>query len=813
MRVYAWVMLLGVLLSGVVWGQAEGEVESVGFQGYYRPECWTPMLIRLRSKTDTAVTVQIRVYQEDMDRDRVVAVKNISLTPSVDGRGGDQRFWMYFRPQPVEGGLSDPANGGDMKTLQQQLKVVLCDSGGRAISHLPITQAPRRVDTEPQSGRPLGTRMVLCINDGMQQPTWREYETVEGLNQTPSFIPMRSRDLPEDVRGYEAVDAIVWLSAVAPDPRKPAEELKYRAIEDYVRHGGMLVVCQGSEVSQLKGFEGILPVTDMQTRETDDLSPLPEMARMSPPSTTRSDLKYRMGFARARSKAQVEIKKRWPAGADSPAAEAPYVARWALGMGCVTWVAQDLSEPSLTRAVRGGWVYVWDTVLGWRNDPQRAGPNAQEVTAYGRSGSAVDVGAAVLRGQSMSLRVSAYVLLAVGFFVVYWVLAGPVMTMVLGARKLAMLNWFAFGAIALVAAGLSLVVTRIIQSQSPKLDHITLVRVAADGPVTVQSRVGLYVPSDGTKRLEIRDFEPRTVNWITPFPIHPWTLAKKGGARFLAMKEYDLPIEDGATVAPVRLDMPWRSTQKQLETNWTGRLECRIDGKLTFTMGVLPELYGVLTNQSGVDLKDIYLVYCAPSPAYIRNVEVPYMDRVVYVPKWAKGESLELSKRLDSRESLRIGKPDQFGSGVPGGSDKVIDGLIEPSHGPADRLRLREGWANYWYSDGGLAGGMQDITGLNDSAAGYRTSLPLLSMSARIPPMRNTQLQDDGNRKRFRPDRRELLALNGRAFDVSSAVAAGHMVILAHSDGPMPVPLELDGNKITGNGVVFYQFVLPLERK
>ena len=106
-------MLLGILLSSVALGQAEGEVQAIGFQRYYRPDCWTPMLIRLKSKTDTAVNLQIRVYQEDMDRDRVVAVKNISLTPSVDGRGGDQRFWMYFRPQPVDGGLSDPANGGD----------------------------------------------------------------------------------------------------------------------------------------------------------------------------------------------------------------------------------------------------------------------------------------------------------------------------------------------------------------------------------------------------------------------------------------------------------------------------------------------------------------------------------------------------------------------------------------------------------------------------------------------------------------------------------------------------------------------------
>jgi len=39
------------------------------------------------------------------------------------------------------------------------------------------------------------------------------------------------------------------------------------------------------------------------------------------------------------------------------------------GLGSITWVAQDLSLPSLNNgATSGSWPYVWDQVFGWKND-------------------------------------------------------------------------------------------------------------------------------------------------------------------------------------------------------------------------------------------------------------------------------------------------------------------------------------------------------------------------------------------------------------------------------------------------------------
>ena len=48
-------------------------------------------------------------------------------------------------------------------------------------------------------------------------------------------------------------------------------------------------------------------------------------------------------------------------------------------------------------------------------------------------------------------------------------------------------------------------------------------------------------------------------------------------------------------------------------------------------------------------------------------------------------------------------------------------------------------------------------------------------------------------------------------LDRSAALGAGGLVIIARSTGAMPIPLEVEGDKITGDGPIYYQFVLPLD--
>src|SRR5438034_690318 len=82
------------------------------------------------------------------------------------------------------------------------------------IAQLPVTQTILNVDAA--QGGPFsiarGNKLILAVSDTPAQPVWRDYQQSIGLLEDVIFCPVRSFDLPEDVRGYEMVDGIIWLS-------------------------------------------------------------------------------------------------------------------------------------------------------------------------------------------------------------------------------------------------------------------------------------------------------------------------------------------------------------------------------------------------------------------------------------------------------------------------------------------------------------------------------------------------------------------------------------------------------------------------
>ena len=89
----------------------------------------------------------------------------------------------------------------------------------------------------------------------------------------------------------------------------------------------------------------------------------------------------------------------------------------------------------------------------------------------------------------------------------------------------------------------------------------------------------------------------------------------------------------------------------------------------------------------------------------------------------------------------------------------------------------------------------------------------MLSVFNRLPSMVNSIETSNitGNQK-YSEDRVELYARGARMLDTSPSISAGQLVILASNKGPLPIPVEVNGDKIGGDGTVFYQFILPLDR-
>jgi hypothetical protein len=153
---------------------------------------------------------------------------------------------------------------------------------------------------------------------------------------------------------------------------------------------------------------------------------------------------------------------------------------------------------------------------------------------------------------------------------------------------------------------------------------------------------------------------------------------------------------------------------------------------------------------------------------------------------------------------VRLGSPDVPGNAAAPDAAQRLAGnaLVGPYSPPApDRAvvgRIEQDWQPFWMRNmpnRGIGG---------DSRVSDPTMvIPMLSFFSRIPPMR----ADPDTGARF-----ELRRLGARQLDVSPAVAAGAVVIVAsvHND-PLPIPLTVQGEPVTGSGWTIYQFVLPAD--
>ncbi|MEA2711492.1 MAG: hypothetical protein QOF78_4093, partial [Phycisphaerales bacterium] len=481
--------------------ETKGEVEAIGFGSLYRPNCHIPMLVRVQA--DKSGTYQIRVVQDDLDADQPLFTQVVSLTGSDDGGiGSEQRFWLYFIPQPTDGGLPDVGDG--LRAIQQTLKVFLCDENGRQLVQLPVTSTIQNIE-KAQVGplsTPRGVKLILAIAAGGAQPVWRDYQQAIGTIEDVVFVPMRVTDLPEDARGYEMIDGIVWLNAPAPDAAKAAEEKRYRALREYVRSGGHMVICQPAQRDATVNFADILPVEVKEIAPRDNLQPLRRIATAKRAVRQRDEFDETRGpliddwdlpkppfmFARAALKkgAVAEELLTWKADASDAS---PYLARIGYGAGCVTWVAHDLSDPAITARAKTGWPFVWDRVLDFKHDTMIIDTRTtdEQKRPY-QSGATVDIGYSLLKGMELKSKSQLLVTIAVVFFIAYWIVAGPGVYLYLLTKSRPHLSWFMFAFSALVATALTVLIVRLVVRGAPEMNHVTIVRSTPDAPMLSISR-------------------------------------------------------------------------------------------------------------------------------------------------------------------------------------------------------------------------------------------------------------------------------------------------------------------------------------
>jgi len=782
------------LSAASAFAQVSGTVESIGFDGCIRPDTWTPMVVTVTPETGKADRYQIHVKLQDMDRDLPIYQREISVTGGVEGSNRTFRYRMYFMPPPTEGGLPDNSDPGAMKILQEQLRVSLHSSSGKWICDLPITGTVHNVDPRPGPwGVRRGSKLIAFVTDGRSRAIYRDSTSSDllGVLEDVEMVTVHPGDLPESVLGYDAVDAVVWLDA---DPASimGGDDDKYRALDTYVRRGGKLVICHPADWQKLLAMDSLLPVTVEGVEEKKDLSPLLEMSR--PPENLFSSFQipplelrvpfsvipppYRFARAKAKPNAVVDEWIRWKADDVSP-----YLVRAQTGLGEVIWVAQDLGDPSLTRT-KFGWVYVWNRVFDWKNSPipvMTSTPGSAK-QPY-EQGTGLDIGPSVVQHWMDLQSKSAWLItLAVMFFIGYWLLAGPGTYAYLAAKNKTQLSWFFFGASAFLATALTVVLVKLVLRGPPELKHLSLVRMAPGQPAVVTSRFGLYIPRDGYQNIELRDATPQSVTDISAFPIHPVFLHENDVPNQTG-PEYDVPIVDQTSSKPAAISVKYRSTLKKFQATWVGDIPGAVTGSAKLIEAGFIE--GHITNGTNQNLHNVYIVFNYPGVTLAGGG-----DWILFLPNWDATTTLNLNKEFNGTvDETRSRQVEFTPEGGPRGN-RPIKGRIDQS------------WEPFWIAQMG-GGPMTEV--YDDSGSAFRKSLAILSLFDRLSPVKNPQTSRNITRV-------DLVRHSGRMFDISQAVAAGSLVVLAEASGPIPMPLYVEGEHVTGDGMTLYQFVLPLDR-
>lgn len=844
-----WAGLFVLFFTSGALAQANGYVRELGFEGNYRPDCWVPLLVHLESTASEPAEYQIQVHQQDLDQDTVVYTRTVTLGPKAR-----DDVWVYFQPQPTAGGLP---GGTSTNPLGDVLKVHLYDKAGRKhIANLPV-QGSIKANSVDAGGGGVGSdraiKIVLVVRETGNFHA-SEYGNAHGVMEDVLFVPVRltQSGLPDHVLGYQMVDAVLWLDAKLNDIRNtPA----FGALQQWVRQGGNLAVCHQTDRSQLEALiaADMLPVVGkvssasdaawaIQIRQKKDLDHIISILRQTSLALLFNEAAWKaviaanpffeVAYAQPRPDAMVDGWIYW-SDPGQPEDRSPFIARRAYGMGSVTWVAQELGSGVLSEApdpsdkpatqpsgstqparprrmmVTNGWPRLWDKVFGWRNQTRTNG-EMEEFKAVNKGdagqanlelfanqytrGGGVDVGRTLINGGTEhSARSTAYVFLAVLFFIVYWVIAGPGSYVYLASKKKKGLSWTVFGATALAATLLTVILVKLLLQGGPEARHVTLVRLTPDQPAAdgtaryaanMHTRMGLYIPRDGEQVVSVADPGPDRTASVSPYAVHPQWLKDEKDSGFTDTAKYFVNTDPILAGKAASVGFPYRSTLKKVDARWAGPVTEGISGSVRMTPAGLA---GTLTNKLGHDVRNIFLVFTI---GWIDSNQsrTSANDVMLYIPTWKNGAVIDVAAEAGKAKVI-----DGMQGASPGSGVNVIDRL-EPS--------TTRNWSRYLLGD--LSGAFGNEV-FDKGEAGILRTFPLMSLIDRVGPVRR---EKDNSDTRAEPIRR-----GGRDFNASQLVASGRLVMLAQAvDVPVPLPMQVNGDGFESRGTVLFQVSLPVDR-
>ena len=693
-------------------GAVQIAMEVFGVGGVARPGEWTGIRLALTDSAPMARAVAVRLHLRDDDGDVMLVERRVTLNPSRA-----LGLWMYARmPWDLRDTtlftvtvheLSDPEEGSGEVVRQVAAARIKPNRVVEPQADLIGVIGSRRLGLTQLEARASGTTTNFAANARL--PT--SHHSMEVV------LGMMPQGLPDMWFGLSAYGVIVWGD---PPPSQLGSDVRARAIKEWVRRGGHLVVMVPSVGSEW--FSDGNPVRDLMPavtpREVLDANLEPYRALLTSEDFATTSLPERVALTTFEFDPHAE-----PGDATSiiQGVHGCVVARRALGAGMVTVVGVPLDVPGLTTGELLRADAFWHRVLGYRFDTLISG--AQTALA-GRSVFPVMVSQYLGLQITQTSVANAGVLLALLLFIVYWLVAGPLGHWVLSRMGMVRHSWVLFAGSILVFALAAWIGSSVTRPTKVRASHLTFLdHVHGQSTQRTTTWASILLPDYG--EATIRLDEPG-VNEEWHQAIAVWADSQEMSAQipFPDARDYvyDLRTSQQITV-------PTRGTIKQFRFDWLGgkRWSTPIavgagwEPRITPTGGI----QGKLTHELPGPLEDVIVVF---QPGQTSDADSASGDntRVIAhalrwaIKDWAPGAELDLAEMAKAA-------PGKRGTELMGPWQSEVVGVFGRNFGPTEATIYNESKAEADYRRLSLYS-MLDPPNYTEDKAGMNAHPPISRM-------------------------------------------------------------------------------------
>ncbi len=628
------IAIAGLCVPSALGVRLEGRIVRVGFPGsgrdtrsqgsdFYRIGRWTPVLVELTNRDGDLFTGSIEICQPDRDGDIVVA-RRTGISVRESGR-----FHLYIPAGRENFGSRSPffvqvhdEEGGPAP---------LFDDQGKPLSRL--EREPVSVDDSALSGKGSETRVILDISE---QPVNLLEQLVRDVTLVRPVLVLRGSpvELPDQAAGLDMVDIVVWDAA---DPSKTRDPAQLRALVEWVRQGGILVLGVGRNWELVrKSMLGELLPAELNGTETLSQCPIgwladvlgnPEATEAVPFSPSLTYCAVKTPALRTDADSLIPVRPR----ADEPLA----VTRRPSGRGEILLVGFELNELFKQTGKIKPFLHV---LFDLRAQSEQIDPQQQ----MGYYVQPVDLFQYIEQLIGFQTTAGMYFLLAFLFVIAYILMATLGSWVWLKRRGLLRHAWVTFAGMVVLASGTSLLAVRVIRGIGQQVQEMSIVDGRA-GSYDASALCYFGLKTASHQRLDLRvpsDWGEKDQTAVAGGLLGP--LAMEPSMTDLSTYTVGERYQAHASLGELR-EVPMRATLKQFEAYWDGQITGRVTASL-IRDGDRPYLArnSWITNELNTDLHDCHLL------VPMLNLKTGQYSRAMFIHVYPLG-------LLKNRQRLVIG--------------------------------------------------------------------------------------------------------------------------------------------------------------